>query len=128
MLLGLKGLGFSNEQIVTMTLDRFDAVRFTDPEDVRQKARYREILGQLGLAEQAGDAAFCNYDGGLIKAAGLAEHLSALRSVRINMEFSGAMCRGLLSTRYKELDPNSEEPTLIDFMLDRLPLQERKAP
>lgn len=121
MLLGLQGLGLSNEQIVAMTLEEFDAVEFVNDEDMRQKARYREIVCALGLAKTAVDIAFRDYDGRPLQPAGLAEHLSKLRGVRINMEFSGALCRGLLSTRYKELDHDSEEPTLVDFILDRVP-------
>lgn len=121
MLLGLQGIGFDNQQIVTMTLREFDAVAFSNDEDVRQKTRYRDIIDQLGLAREPADLAFRDYDGRSLEAADLAEHLSKLRGVRINMEFSGALCRGLLSTRYKELDRDSEEPTLVDFILDRVP-------
>ncbi len=121
VLLGLQGLGFSNEQIVTMTLSEFDAIQFTNDEDIRQKARYCEIIGELGLARQPDDLAFRDYDARPFKAAELGDYLSKLRGVRINMEFSGALCRGLLSTRYKELDRDSDEPTLVDFMLDRVP-------
>lgn len=122
MLLGLQGLGFSNQRIVSMTLSEFDAIRFTgDDEAIRQKARYRDIIGQLGLVREPDDLVFCEYDGGTLDAEDLAEHLSRLRGVRINMEFSGALCRGLLSTRYKELDRTGGEPTLVDFILDRVP-------
>ena len=121
MLLGLQGLGFCNERIVAMTLREFDTVRFSNDDDIRQKARYREIIDELGLARHASDPAFCDYDGRPFRATDLAEYLSKLRGVRINMEFSGALCRGLLGTRYKELDRNSDEPTLVDFMLDRVP-------
>lgn len=121
MLLGLQGLGLGNQQIVAMTLLEFDAIQFSSDEDIRQKTRYRDIIGELGLARSPGDLAFRDYDGGPFKASDLAEYLSKLRAVRINMEFSGALCRGLLSTRYKELDCNSDEPTLVDFMLDRVP-------
>ena len=38
-----------------------------------------------------------------------------------DMEFNGALCRGLKTTRYKELDVIDGEPTLVDFMLDRVP-------
>ena len=125
VLLGLKRLGFSNEQIVAMKLEQFDAVSFAEAEEARQKARYREIAGQLNLARRPGDLAFCDYDGAALRATGLEGYLSTLRGVRINMEFSGALCRGLLSTRYKELDRDSDEPTLVDFILDRVPPPEK---
>lgn len=121
MLLGLQALGFSNQKIVGMTLREFDDVQFTGDEEVRQKERYREIFGELGLPADPGDLAFRSYEGDAFKAADLAVYLSKLRGIRINMEFNGALCRGLLSTRYKELDRDSDEPTLVDFMLDRVP-------
>lgn len=121
MLLGLRALGFSNERIVTMTLDEFDSIKFTDDDEIRQKIRYLDIIGELGLAAKPDDLAFRSYDGAPLIAAELPQYLSTLRGVRINMEFSGALCRGLLSTRYKELDTDADEPTLVDFMLDRVP-------
>lgn len=121
MLMALQGLGFANEQIVAMTIDAFDAVQFSDEEEIRQKSRYRDILELLGRMATLKDLAFRNYEGDSIGVGDLADYLSKLKSVRINMEFSGALCRGLLSTRYKELDANADEPTLIDFMLDRVP-------
>lgn len=121
MVLGLRKLDFSDAHIVAMTREQFDAVRFTDEEEIRQQRRYREIASALGLASGPGDLAFRKYDGGVIEAEGLEAYLGILRGVRINMEFSGALCRGLLSTRYKELDKSSDEPTLVDFILDRVP-------
>ena len=121
VLLGLQGLGFSNEQIVSLTLRELSGVQFVNEEDARQKARYLDIVRQLGRAVEPSDLAFRSYEGNAFKTDDLAGYLSNLRGVRINMEFSGALCRGLLSTRYKELDPTSDEPTLVDFMLDRVP-------
>lgn len=121
MLLGLQGLGFSNTQIVSLTLHELSSVQFNSEEDVRQKARYLDIVRQVGRATGPADLAFRSYEGNAFEADDLAHYLSKLRGVRINMEFSGALCRGLLSTRYKELDPTTDEPTLVDFMLDRVP-------
>ena len=109
-LLGLQGLGFSNDQIVSMTLAEFDAVQFRSDEDIRQQARYRDIINQLSPEAGAGDLAFRSYEGSTFEPDDLGAYLSKLRGVRINMEFSGALCRGLLSTRYKELDRDSDEP------------------
>jgi hypothetical protein len=51
----------------------------------------------------------------------LPAHIADLRSVRINMEFNGALCRGLKHTRYKEMDMVDGEPTLVDFIIGRVP-------
>ena len=55
-----------------------------------------------------------------MSAGGLTDYLAELRSVRINMEFNGARCRGLARARYQERAPD-QEPTLIDFMLGPVP-------
>lgn len=121
MLLGLRKMDFSDAQIVAMTLEQFDAVRFSDDEEVRQHGRYREITDALALARAPDDRAFVTYEGDALEAQRLDDYLGILRGVRINMEFSGALCRGLLGTRYKELNKSSDEPTLVDFILDRVP-------
>ncbi|MCQ8241558.1 metal-sulfur cluster assembly factor [Rhizosaccharibacter radicis] len=50
----------------------------------------------------------------------LAVHLSGLRGVVVNMEFNGALCRGLLAARYDEQDTVAplapRAPELIDFI------------
>lgn len=127
MLLGLQQLGIGNDRIVAMTIGEFDAVAFSDAEEARQKTRYRDILDALGFADDPECLAFRSYDGRSLKAWDVADYLSKLRSVRINMEFSGALCRGLLATRYKELGRVDGEPTLVDFMLDRVPPRENRS-
>jgi hypothetical protein len=47
--------------------------------------------------------------------------MELLRSVRINMEFSGSLCRGLKATRYKQADLSGEVPVLVDFVPADLP-------
>jgi hypothetical protein len=37
------------------------------------------------------------------------------------MEFGGALCRGLKESRYKEVVQVDGEPTLVDFLLERVP-------
>jgi metal-sulfur cluster biosynthetic enzyme len=122
VLLGLRAMGWSAAQITTMTLAELDAMPLTNqPEAAAQKPRYREILVADGLACLPDDPAFVTWQGDPVVAEGLADHLMRLRAIRINMEFNGAMCRGLAATRYKEVDRSGEEPQLIDFILGRVP-------
>ena len=51
----------------------------------------------------------------------ISAHLAELRAVRINMEFNGALCRGSSRPDTSELDVVDGEPTLVDFILDRVP-------
>lgn len=125
VLLGLRAMGWSAAQITTMTLAELDAMPLPQhPEAAAQKPRYREILVADGLACLPGDPAFVTWRGDPLTAEGLADHMMRLRALRINMEFNGAMCRGLAATRYKEVDRSGEEPQLIDFILGRVPPRE----
>ena len=43
-------------------------------------------------------------------------HLAELRAVRINMEFNGALCRGLKQVRYREKSAADDRLSLVDFL------------
>lgn len=121
VLLALEERGYSSSQIVGMTLGSLDAIRFDGGEEERQKPRYRSLLLSQKLARSLSDPAFVTWDGERLTAKGLRKYLEKLRGVRINMEFNGALCRGLQSTRYKEVEIGDEGPTLIDFIQNRVP-------
>ena len=124
VLLGLRELGHSTEAIVSMTLDQLKRIAFQGEEEQRQKPRYFDLLISRGLASHPDDLAFPDWNGQPIGAEALTEHLGRLRSTRINMEFNGAMCRGLAKTRYKEVKIGPDGPTLIDFVAGRVPPRE----
>ncbi|WP_170759021.1 iron-sulfur cluster assembly protein [Ruegeria lacuscaerulensis] len=121
VLLALEERGFSSEKIVEMTLEKLDSIRFDSGEEEKQKPRYRSLLVSRGLAKTASDRAFVTWDGERLTSSGLREYLGKLRGVRINMEFNGALCRGLQSTRYKEVEIGEDGPTLVDFIHNRVP-------
>ena len=102
VMLGLRRAGWSDAAIVTTDLGTLDRTVLTDPEGLRQKPRYREILLARGLAARPSDLAFVTLDGAAIAAEDLPVHLRGLRAIRINMEANGALCRGLLDARYDE--------------------------
>ncbi len=119
---GLKVMGWTPAQITGLTLAAFDLLNLgNQPEAAAQKPRYREILVGDGLALLPDDPAFVTWRGDPLMAEELGDHMMRLRSIRINMEFNGAMCRGLAAARYKEVDRSGEEPELIDFILGRVP-------
>lgn len=125
VLVSMRTAGLGPATIVAMDLAGFDRSVILDDDGARQKPRYREILVDCGLAAEPGDLAFVTPDGRPIDADGLAVYVRGLRAVRINMEANGAICRGLLQARYQEFDPAAGEPTLADFMLDRVPPPQR---
>lgn len=126
VLLRLRALGYADAAIVAMRLRQLDAVDFGDGEAAAQRPRYRELLVRRGLARWPGDLAFRTWEGEALAADGLGAHLATLRQVRINMEFNGALCRGLKQTRYKEVERVDGEPTLVDFLAGRVPERSRQ--
>jgi hypothetical protein len=51
-------------------------------------------------------------------------HRRTLRRVTVNVEFNGALCRGLLAARFNEPEG---EPTLLDFVHGRVKEAPRRA-
>ncbi|VDC32253.1 iron-sulfur cluster assembly protein [Pseudogemmobacter humi] len=128
VILGLKAMGWTAAQITGLTLAGYDALNLDNqPEAAAQKPRYREILVEDGLALLPDDLAFVTWRADPLLPEGLGDHMMRLRSIRINMEFNGAMCRGLAAARYKEVDRSGEEPELIDFLLGRVPPRDHGA-
>lgn len=128
VLLGLKAQGRTVDEIVTMGLGTLKSIRFTGEEEKRQLPRYLEILEVQGLAADDHDPAFPTWQGGRIAPDALPAHLDRLRSTRINMEFNGALCRGLAETRYKEVEMGADGPTLVDFISGRVIPRETPEP
>lgn len=127
VLLGLQALGFSAEQIVSLPVEKLRRVEFEGEEELRQLPRYVSLLLEQGVADGPDDLAFRTWDKQPIEPHALAEHLARLRGTRINMEFNGALCRGLAKTRYKEVEIGPEGPTLVDFIAGRVPPREGAA-
>lgn len=120
VILALRTMGITDTDIVAMTRATFDALSFS-VEAEKHKARYREAwVGRFpNLSSNA--AVIVDHEGGRIGVEALPAHLADLRGVRINMEFNGALCRGLKNTRYKEMEMIDGEPTLVDFIIGRVP-------
>ncbi|MEQ8340765.1 MAG: iron-sulfur cluster assembly protein [Marinovum algicola] len=121
VLLGLQALGHEPAEITAMTLGALRRVAFSGEEELRQLPRYLDLLLAQGLASEPQDLAFPTWDGDEIAPHELRAHLTKLRSTRINMEFNGALCRGLAKTRYKEVEIGPDGPQLIDFIAGRVP-------
>ena len=105
--------GFVSDHILAMPRALLEVTELSDPEASRQKARYLAILADKYLAPALSDLAFPTYQGTPIADYGL--YMGLLRSVRINMEFSGSLCRGLKSVRYQEADLSGAVPVLVDL-------------
>ena len=105
---------------------RWSKTEIEDEDGARQKPRYLRILREFGFGTEPDDPAFVTALGDRIPEDTFEKYLQELRGVRINMEFNGAMCRGLLSTRYKEAKLDEvKEPTLVDFIHGNVPARAR---
>ncbi|MFT4183314.1 MAG: iron-sulfur cluster assembly protein [Rhizobium sp.] len=128
LILDLRAAGLSDKRIVGMRLADLDVLPAGDDETAKRRRRYREAL----LARQpdllAHDSVIVDWDGRPVEADALTAYLIDLRSVRINMEFNGALCRGLKQTRYKEMEMIDGEPTLVDFIVGRVPSPAARTP
>lgn len=121
VILGLRERGHSDADIAAMDLRGLDAADLGHGEAARQRPRYRELLLKRHPWIGPADAVFRSLAGDTLRAEALGEYLAGLRSVRINMEFTGALCRGLGRARYQEASCAGGEPTLVDFMLGAVP-------
>lgn len=121
VILELRAIGLSDVAIATMTLADFDALPEGAGDAVKQRLRYREALLARRPDLRPGDRMIVDWDGLSVDPDRLPAYLGELRSVRINMEFNGALCRGLKQTRYKEMEVIDGEPTLVDFIVGRVP-------
>lgn len=86
-------------------------------------AEGRQLIGRyLDKRDVPGPAgpdapAFVDKSGRAVRPECFSIHRRALRSVAVNVEFNGALCRGLLAARFNEGPHAPEgEPTLLDFV------------
>jgi metal-sulfur cluster biosynthetic enzyme len=84
------------------------------PEGQALVRRYLDRRSVVGEAS-ADDPAFVDEHGAPVAPAAFRAHLRAFRRVAVNVEFNGALCRGLLAARFDE-KRGDEEPTLLDFI------------
>ncbi len=54
--------------------------------------------------------------GRMLSAGSLGAYLRNLRNVTVNIEFNGALCRGLLAARFGEEQPEEDGPGLRHFV------------
>ena len=100
--------GYTPEQLVTMILAelRTQAVGKEGEKLVGRYLERRDIVGQCDP-----DAiAFISAEGQRLRAEEFDGYVKGLRRVRVNAEFNGALCRGLLSARFDMTTPLPERP------------------
>jgi hypothetical protein len=110
--------GWTVPAILALDCPHLATLPINDHEVERQRTRYLEIRAEYGGPT---DAAFTTAEGDVITPETFGDNLSLLRRVRINTEFNGSLCRGLLQARYGDTDSVPDgEPTLADFIAGRV--------
>ena len=99
LLRALLAQGFGKAALVAMTVADLERVYRRRTECARPQRRYLEMRAHVGGSAGPDDRAFVTAEGAPLTEAGFDEHLRTLASVRIAMEFNGALCRGLLAAR-----------------------------
>ncbi len=97
--------GASPEDITTLTMGELETHKAAaDEEGQKLVVRYQERRAVVAQFSNE-TLAFVTTEGLPLEAGSLPGYLSALRRVRANAEFNGAMCRGLLEARFDTTTP-----------------------
>ena len=116
----LLGLGHAVPALLGLTIEGLTALAI----DLNGRALINRYLERRDVPGPAGPAelAFVDPAGQAVTLEGYDRHRRELRRVMVNVEFNGALCRGLLAARFGETDATpSGEPTLLDFVRGRAP-------
>ena len=109
LLRALLAQGLAPAALAAMTLAVLDRTAAAGDEDAAKKRRYLEIRARLGGPAGPEALAFVTPEGGPLDPSVFDDYLRALASVRIAMEFNGALCRGLLEARERAAQPSRPE-------------------
>ena len=99
LLRALLAQGFGKTALVAMTVEALESTAVAEAEGADLLRRYLDMRARVGGPAGPDAHAFVTVEGGPLTEAGFDEHLRTLASVRIAMEFNGALCRGLLAAR-----------------------------
>ncbi len=115
----LVGHGYAPPALLRLTIADLTALD-AGPEGRTLIDCYLERRAIPGPADP-GNPAFVDAAARAVTAETYDAHRRALRRVAVNVEFNGALCRGLLAARFGETDSTPGEPTLLDFVRGHVP-------
>lgn len=121
VLLALCTLGIADQEIVALSGVALERLVFVYDELKNNVSRYREAFKRRFPEALENSSTFLTWEGELVPEDGFQIYLKKLRSVRINMEFNGALCRGLKQSRYQGAVFDGDEPQLADFIQGAVP-------
>ncbi len=100
--------GYTPQQLVTMILAELRTLAVGEA-GRKLAGRYlerRDVVGQC----RSDAVAFISVEGQYLQAEHFDTYVTGLRRIRVNAEFNGALCRGLLSARFDMTTPLPERP------------------
>ena len=106
LLRALLAQGLAPAALAAMTLAALERTAVAGADGAAKKRRYLEIRALLGGPAGREALAFVTPAGAPLDPALFDDYLRALASVRIAMEFNGALCRGLLEVRERAAQPS----------------------
>lgn len=112
--------GHTQQALINMPMADLHALSASDSKGQKLLDRYREIRCEWGGDASADKRAFVTVDGAVLSIDGFAHYLSELRSIRINTQFNGEICRGLLDARY------GDQAARVNEVRVNFPVLERK--
>ena len=109
LLRALLAQGVDKAALAAMTMQALEGTAVAGAEGAGLKRRYLEMRARVGGPAGPHAPAFVAAEGAPLSEAGFDEHLRTLGSVRIAMEFNGALCRGLLAARDRASAPTQPQ-------------------
>ncbi|MBX2885170.1 MAG: iron-sulfur cluster assembly protein [Granulosicoccus sp.] len=109
----------SRQALISMRMADLHALSPGDKEGQRLLGRYQEIRREWGGDSSAEKLAFVSVDGQPLTIDRFEQYLSELRSIRINTQFNGEICRGLLDARYGDREGRVSEVRVNFPVLER---------
>jgi metal-sulfur cluster biosynthetic enzyme len=95
----LLATGYTSDELVALNIAALERLEISQPEGARLRQQYLFIRNKLCNCDRL-SAAFVEPNGRELTSDSLMDYLKRLRSVSINMEFNGFVCRSLLAERY----------------------------
>jgi metal-sulfur cluster biosynthetic enzyme len=95
----LLAAGYTSDELVALNIAALERLEIFQPEGSHLRQQYLFARNKLRNRDRLSPA-FVEPNGRELTSKSLMDHLKRLRSVSINMEFNGFMCRSLLAARY----------------------------
>jgi metal-sulfur cluster biosynthetic enzyme len=99
--------GYTSDELVALNIATLEELEIFQPEGAHLRQHYLFARNKLRNCEPSSPA-FVEPNGRALASESLTDYLKRLRSVSINMEFNGFMCRSLLAARYAKANRGGE--------------------